>query len=324
MYCTLDIEIPLQTIQQEAAEIEVLLAKAAGETIEASLMQVVFSQFGLFSNAKSKQNNTPAAIAAQVDGVEIGSGACLYASPAYLILQRDSFLMHPDVPIKLSQQAAQCYIARLNKHFERDGIVFFLGRSGQWYLNFTGNPMQSAMQTYPLAQVAGHDIGRFSPHGTSTPFWQQKLNEIQMLLFEDEENIRRESAGELPVNSVWLDGVEMPVKPVDVTETVDWVVSEQALYKGLAQISGAKWLGLPAEVNASTIEQTLSLLSGAVRIGLKHDDALLPWLNTLVDLLKQGKIKQLKLQFGIKSQVKRFTLKQHDVWLFWRRKQAIF
>lgn len=151
-----------------------------------------------------RQQDWPVApITLGFDGGDTGDDYWLRADPVHLAPGRDRLtLVDPD-ELKPGVEDAAELIALLNRHFARDGLVFQAPHPGRWYLRVPGAPR---LATREISQAAGRDIASALPSGEDSPRWRRTLNEIQMLLHEHPVNQRRESRGELPINSVWLWG----------------------------------------------------------------------------------------------------------------------
>jgi len=51
------------------------------------------------------------------------------------------------------------------------------------------------------------DVSPYLPRGEGALEWAKLTNEMQMLLFSHPANAAREVRGELPINSLWFDGL---------------------------------------------------------------------------------------------------------------------
>jgi hypothetical protein len=151
-----------------------------------------------------RQQDWPVApVTYEFDGGSAGDDYWLRADPVHLLAHGDSLtLLDPGAVSPSAEEAAEL-ISLLNRQFGGDGLVFHAPRPDRWYLRAPGTPR---LATRELSQSAGRDVSDGLPTGEDSPRWRRTLTEIQMLLHEHSVNQRRESRGELPINSVWLWG----------------------------------------------------------------------------------------------------------------------
>jgi hypothetical protein len=202
-------------------------------------------------------------------------------------------------------------LASLNQHFNQDGLSFFLGHSGAWYLKSAQAPQITT--TLPSV-VIGKNIHDFLPQGVASSRWLAVLNEVQMLLHEHPANDAREATGEAAVNSVWLSGGGvMPEAKVSLNQT-GMLMANSIFYQGLA-----KWAGLTCLALPSQLEAVLQAPVERVRLQLlaTHDlDE--RWFRKLLAALKNHKIKQLTLNLGFYDKCLVVNIKPMDFYKFWR------
>ena len=137
------------------------------------------------------------------DGGDASDHYWLRADPVHLAAQRDRLTLLDASVLNPDAEDAAELIAILNRHFAGDGLAFQAPHPARWYLRVPGTPR---LATRELSLAAGRDIASAMPAGEDSPRWRRVLNEIQMLLHEQPVNQRRESRGELSINSVWLWG----------------------------------------------------------------------------------------------------------------------
>jgi hypothetical protein len=144
-----------------------------------------------------------AAQAWQQAGNDVGNDYWLYATPVYLLLQRDTFSLAEPVPLVLNKEESDALTALFNKHFAADGKQFFW-HENTWFLSVKTNPK---INTNAPQAAINKDIRAYLPKGEGASKWAAFANEIQMLLFEHPINVARE-AEQLPViNSIWCYGL---------------------------------------------------------------------------------------------------------------------
>ncbi|MBI3045552.1 MAG: phosphoglycerate mutase [Betaproteobacteria bacterium] len=151
-----------------------------------------------------RQQDWPVApITLDYDGGNAGDHYWLRADPVHLAPQRDGLTLLDASVLNPGAEDAAELVAVLNRHFAADGLSFATPHPARWYLRV---PRPPRLVTREISQSAGRDITGALPSGEDCLQWRRTLNEIQMLLHDQPANQRRESHGELPINSVWLWG----------------------------------------------------------------------------------------------------------------------
>lgn len=287
-----------------------LLAKAKVTQGEMPLEALICAQYGL----QSTPDYPIAAIAAAVDGLEVGRAYWLRADPVHLVLQRDCFSLGESIPLLVSSAQAKSMIASLNQHFNQDGLMFLIGKSGAWYLRAEQTP---SIKTSLPSVASGKNIHQFMPHGLESSKWLAVLNEVQMLLYEHPANEAREHSGEVAVNSVWLSGGGlMPQSSVTQGE-VNLILADSAFYHGLAKFTDETCQALP-----SSLDDVLNHQVQHIRLQLPAANTLV-WFDMLMAALKAKKIKQLTLNIGFYEKSIIVEMKPIDTYKFWRSNKPV-
>lgn len=301
---------------QQTSSFGYLLSKASTTWLDLPLEAVVCNQYGL----KSALDYPIAAIAASADGLEVGDAFWLRADPVHLAMQRDSFSLSEPLPVQIEYEHAERIVASLNQHFNADGLAFFIGNSGAWYLRLNQAPQ---IKTSLPSVAVGKNIYQFMPQGDMSAKWRAYLNEVQMLLHSHPVNIARESAGADAINSVWLSGGgKMPsrAKP-DHDNNVDLIVAGNPFYLGLAQ-----WSGLPSQVMATNLEDVIqgSALRQHVHLQLSEEQLLGDaCFHVLLKAFKAKRIKALTLNLGCYERTLTATITRLDTFKFWRKLKPV-
>lgn len=291
-----------------------LLSKAEVRLLDMPLEAVVCVQHGLMT----QQDYPIAPIAADVDGLQVGDAYWLRADPVHLLLQRDSFSLSDPVPLQVSREHAEQLIASLNQHFSQDGMTFFIGSSGAWYLRLDQIP---DIQTTLPSVALDRNIYGFMPQGAAASVWLSYMNEVQMLLHDHPINALRESSHQAAINSVWFSGGGVMPLSRQSGHGVDLVVADGLLYRGLA-----KWSRLTLRPSGEPLAKLLLQLATHNRVRLElpgqhiSDDAAF---NALWDGLKNGQIKQLSMNLGCYEKTLAATVKPMDIYRFWRKRKPI-
>ncbi len=317
MHCTLDLEISPEIIHNNSSVLTNLLAKARVKSYPEALAQLRSQQAGF------NDNSSIAAVAAKADGIEVTTGAWLMADPVNLVLQRDVFSLYPEVPVQLSRDEATDYQTILNQHFKDRGISFYLGTSGQWYVNATDQSLSANAydMTNPI-HAMGKSVDAFMPHSAEMNQWMQVQNEIQMLLFECSASQNREHSGLVPVNSIWFYGAGDKPAVNCAMPVGRQYVSNAPFYQGLAQRSQSTAKALPER--ASDYEALLrQYVAGDVVVDLTRNPDWEALVEVCARLLKQRVIKQLTLQLGLPKQTLIANLKPIDHWRVWRKSHPL-
>lgn len=302
-----------------------LLSRANIVQLDLPLQALVCDQHGL----KPMPDYPIAAIAASADGLDDGDAYWLRADPVHLVLQRDSFSLSEPVPLQAEREQAEQVVASLNQHFSQNGLAFFIGNSGAWYLRLNHAPQ---IQTTLPNVAIGRSVYQFMPQGVAATAWVSYLNEVQMLLHDHPVNVARESAGEVAINSIWLSGGgAMPQALSSVQDGkdlhgtdldgIDLIVASSPFYQGLA-----KWSGLPNQQVSESVADMLQRVKSQQHVRLElpeHqllDDARF---HVLWNALQTRSIQQLRLNLGCYEKTLVATIRPIDTYKFWRKNKPI-
>jgi hypothetical protein len=217
------------------------------------------------------------------------------------------------VPLHVKLEHAQQMLASLNQHFNQDGLTFFIGDSGAWYLRVAQSPqLQTTLPTIAI----GKNIHPFMPQGEASARWLAVLNEVQMLLHEHAANQARESAGEIAVNSIWLSGGGVLPSTASSQNDVDLLAADSAFYQGLAKLTAVPCRSLP-----DSLERLLDEAAqhSHIRLQLMDDK----WWSAILQALKCRKIQQLTINLGLYDKSLVAEIKPIDLYKFWRSTKPI-
>lgn len=311
MKITIDCALSSQMLGLDASSaLSGLLAKAHVRVLDMPLEALVCIQHGLHA-----QPDYPiAAIGAAADNLQTQDGYWLRADPVHLLLQRDSFSLAEPVPLSVSSAHAQRLLNELNAHFSQDGLAFFAGASGAWYLRTDKIP---AIKTSLPAAAVGHNVYRYLPQGEDASVWKAYLNEIQMLLHDHPVNDARAEALSPAVNSIWLSGGG--VMPVYEGKAIscDLLVVGSVFYRGLAA-----WSQTPLRSFENNLPELLQNIQSLrhVRIELpgQHlaDD---DYFEGLMMAMRHHRIHELQVNLGCHDKTLAINLNRMDLFKFWRR-----
>lgn len=315
MKLTVDCEVTSQlSALQQTSALGYLLSKANTAWLDIPLEALVCNQYGL----KPAQDYPIAAVAASADGLEIGDAFWLRADPVHLTMQRDSFSLSEPLPIQVKHEHAKHIVASLNQHFNAEGLTFFIGNSGAWYLRLNQVPQ---IKTSLPSVAIGKNSYQFMPQGDMSAKWRAYLNEAQMLLFSHPVNAARELAGAPVINSLWLSGGGiMPLRATPYHD-FDLMVANSPFYLGLAQ-----WSGLPSQVMAMLLDDVIHGAASRQHVHLQLtreqllDDASF---QVLLNALKTKKIKALNLNLGCYEKTLVLTMTSLGNYKFWRKLKPV-
>lgn len=144
-----------------------------------------------------------AALAAQRDGVDVGGRAVGQLTPVHLHVGTDQVTLADPAALALDAADARVLFDALRLLFRDAGFVLHWGDVQRWYVE---NPSLAELATASLDRVVGRNIDPWLPATRAAREWQRLASEAQMLLHAHRVNARREVAGLLAVNSLWLSG----------------------------------------------------------------------------------------------------------------------
>jgi hypothetical protein len=297
---------------QSGSALSRLLAKGKVTAIAMPLEALVCQQFGL-----NAEGDLPfASICAAADGLDVGEANWLRADPVHFEMQRDCFSLSEPAPLLVKPEHATLMIASLNHHFAQDGLLFYIGQSGAWYLRAD----KTALITTTLPSVAmDKNVHHFMPQGPDSVIWKAILNEVQMLLHVQQANESREAAGEVAVNSVWISGGGGMPKFKGLSHDFDLIITDVILNQGLA-----KWVNIPNQSVPASFDALLKKNAKHVRLQLpqySHSDE--TWFEAIFLALKNKQIEQLTLNLGFYEKTLVVVIKPLDIYKFWRKSKAV-
>ncbi len=310
--------------------LEALLCRAEVRTIQAD------NYYQWLSNAFGLDELSVAPLTLQADGHEPGGEYWLRADPVHLRIQRDQIVLFDAHVASLTQEEADALCVTLNQHFITDGLHFIAAKPDRWYLKLSSAP---ALNTTNLYTVCGKNIHDFMPTGEAAHKWRQRMNEMQMLLFEHPVNVARESRRELPINSVWFWGGG--VMPQNTSGDFTQMIADDIFAQSLARAAQIEIQLLPE--NPQTMLQAIAkpnkennknlilinklhniMLYGDItkwRDAQEQIDA--KWFVPLLASLKSGAINSLTLIDPSNHKPREFVITPGSLRKFWRRAKPL-
>ena len=289
-----------------------LIAKAGVTSIAMPLEALICKQSGV-----EEANDFPiAAISAAADGLNVDDMYWLRADPVHFVMQRDCYSLGDSEPLLLESEHAMLMLDSLNKHFKQDGLLFYIGKSGAWYVS--ADKTTELKTTLPSVAV-DKNVHQFMPQGNHAAKWKAILNEVQMLLHDHPANELRESNGDVIVNSIWLSGGGVMPLFRNMANDVDLMIANEVLNQGLAKWANKPFQTLPTSLDVlfkSNIQHARLLLPKAIQLDST-------WFEPLLSALKKKKIEQLTLNLGYFERTIVVVLKPNDTYKFWRKSKAM-
>jgi len=260
--------------------------------------------------------------AAQISAVHdniANNGSIMRADPVHFKAEMDHVVLLDQHRLHIYPEEAQALVVAFNQHFADDGLRLEFSDASRWYLHFS---QALDIQTTALPQAIARNVHNFMPQGHDARRWRQILNEAQMLFYAHEVNQRREAAGQLTINSLWLWG-EGDVLPAFATEPFDWIMANEPLACGMAQ---------HLAMNLQPLQADFSHLSGDGLLVLDHIAAAASygdvaawldeieqfceqWLPRLMGLLTSGQFSHIHLYSDIG---RGFSLSARSSLQFWK------
>lgn len=253
----------------------------------------------------------------------------LCADPVYLHPDRAEALLFAHEELELELDEAWQLAELINLHYQDEPWELHIGSTHRWYLRLE---QAYDIDTHALENVKGKNIFDYLPSGNDARYWQQCMNEMQMLLHSSDINQQREEKGLLPINSLWLWGYgDLPGVP-----PLHWqkIYSDDAVINGLGILSGSKVADLPDDFEST------GPVAGDVLVVMKQLKARLEqgdifswldelqylekyWFESLVEKLKSTPDLRVTLLLN-KDEAYQFSGKELKRWWHFRNKNKLF
>lgn len=315
----------------ELPALETLIARGARARLEdASIERWLARVFDL------GPNDAPAFAphALRGEGYEPGTDGWICADPVHLRLQSGSVVLADSSQFSITGDEARQMVETLNRNFAAMNFEFVAPAAERWYLRVARAPQ---LRTVPTAEVTGRNIARHLPVGDEQAYWRRVLNEAQMVLHGHPCNERRESSGQLPINSLWLWGPGI-FAPPRKNPHYRCIWSDHPLARGLGRSSnietqpladsGAALLDALARTDTGTESSHLIVLPLAVHTdGPAWRDAVAGleriWLAPLMAGFRERRLSGIALFAVGTAGGWSTTFTRRDRLKFWRRRKRI-
>jgi len=270
----------------------------------------------------------------ETGSVELESSCWINADPVHLRFHQEQLILADSGSFGIVLEEAQALAGELNRHLSDVGR-FHVAAAERWYLQLADNTLLDDFDTPPLSAVAGRRIERLLAETAQARRLRTLLNEAQMLLHAHPVNQQRESAGRMPINSLWLWGAGR--LPARLESGFDGVWSTNPLALGLGRAAGVPTHPVPIEASSLfehaardtshliVLEDLLGPVQyengDAYRTALEGLEG--RWFAPLRDALAKGKITHLRIQASTAYAALSWECKRGDLWKLWRRPQPL-
>ncbi len=267
-----------------------------------------------------------------------GAAPCwLCADPVHLRLHQEKLILADASSLDIRLDEAQEITAELNRQFADVG-TFHVATAERWYLQLAGETDLGRFDVPPLSIVAGRKLDRQLPETPEARHLRQLLNEVQMVLYGQPANERREAAGQATINSLWLWGAGLrPAANATSAGHFAGVWGDEVLACGLGRAHGIPTQPLPDDLaallaQAAAGSRQLLVLDGLQRpVQYEDADAYASelarldrrWFAPLQKALASGQIKQLRLQASTAYAAVAWESGRGDQWQLWRRPRPL-
>ena len=240
-------------------------------------------------NDNSEQNNNwPLAqwrLALEELSITPGNHNWLCADPVYIHPDRDQALLFAHEELEIDLEEAKQLAELINQHYHDDPWELHIGSTHRWYIKLH-QPYD--IETHVLHSVKGKNIFDYLPVGGDARYWQQCMNELQMLLHGSEINQKREERGLMPINSLWFWGHGQNINERHDDVSLHWqkIYSDDAVLNGLGILSGSQIAALPDEIDdIKRIDGDVLVVNQQLQIASQQHD-IFDWLDELQYLEK--------------------------------------
>jgi hypothetical protein len=262
----------------------------------------------------------------------------LCADPVHLRLHQEKLILADAGSLDISSDEAHEITAELNRQFADIG-TFHVASADRWYLQLAGETDLGHFDVPPLSVVAGRRLARQLPATPQARHLRQLLNEVQMVLYGQPANERREAAGRATINSLWLWGAGVRPAAGTGAGTGDFagVWGEDVLTCGLGNAFGVPTRALPDDLGALLAQAPAGsrqlLVIDALQRPVQYEDADAyrkqlarldaRWFAPLQKALAGGRIKRLRLEASTAYATLAWESGRGEQWQLWRRPRPL-
>lgn len=256
--------------------------------------------------------------------------------PVQMIADRDSLVLISAKHLAIDKNESEALMTTFNEHFAQDGVQLIAVEGSSWYMSMT---QPADIKTTDLALADNKSVNELYPQGSAAQYWQQMMNETQMLFFTHPVNEARREKGWPEINSIWPWGEGQ----LDLNQTktrMDAAIwSNHSYLQGMANLTSAYNASTPISYD-NFIEQLKVLPkkigNHLILLDEVYDDldnleigqwlSLLEtleecWFTPMFKALQKNEIDSLLLDLGGGY---RYHLKPQHLKRFWRFKKSIY
>ncbi|MDP9007150.1 MAG: hypothetical protein M3N91_00295 [Pseudomonadota bacterium] len=237
----------------------------------------------------------PAALCAD-EGTADAAWVCL-ATPVHYVAEMTSVRLSADGILSMKPAAAATLAADFNRVWNGSGVRMMAGGSAHLYCIFD---QTLSVTTRDPQDVLDRHIEEYLPTGADAPRLRQLMSELEMWLFEHEENSAR-AASNLPrINGLWLWGGGAPVSSLPSAQ--GWVAGGDVFFGAFSTAKG--------ETSDSGVIVTPETPGGDEWYDFESR-----WLKPAAAGLRAGRLSRLEISAGDRC----FSLTGRAIRRFWRR-----
>lgn len=237
----------------------------------------------------------PAALLAQGAAMD-GAWVCL-ATPVHYVAEMTSVRLSRDGILSLNAASAAALAADFNRVWSDSDIRLAAGGAGHLFCIFD---QTLHVTTRDPQDVLDRHIEEYLPAGADAPRLRRLMSEMEMWLFEQNENSARAGVGWPRISGLWLWGGGAPLS--SLPEVQGWAAGDDVYFSALGARRG--------ETSDSGV-----IVAAATPGSDEWHDIESRWLKPAAALLRAGRLSRLDLSAGDRC----FSLSRRAMRRFWRR-----
>ena len=237
------------------------------------------------------------------------------ADPVYLEPRLDHLCLHAldgDATAMADLRTLLDYLQETLADNERFGFA----RIGSCGYVRADAPLATAQ--YPAIVIDQQRPDEFMPSGEESGSYRKLRSEVEMALHDHEVNLRRQSEGLPPINSLWLWGGGFA--PEQHTEPHPPLFGDDPLLKGYWLSKTGVVADWPGSI-AACLEASLAGFVAVPNAGENDVDWIEPCLHELRAALWSGRVSKLVLIIADGHEI---HVQRSNRWRFWRRSPTLF
>jgi hypothetical protein len=238
-------------------------------------------------------------------------GTWFVVQPVHIHIARDHLVLVDMRRCPLSDTESRALFDAAYPHFEQAGKALRYGDAKTWFMRADD---WNKLQTATPDAAGGHNIDIWMPKGDGERAWRKLQNEVQMEWHEHAVNEARSGMRLQPINSLWIWGASDSAQAATQTTRATHAIAD-------ANATAAAWLSSGTESRLMVLddlsEAALAEDWGSWLDKLQALDA--NWFAPLLDALRTGKARQLKLIVTSTTQLRAFEIGKMALRKFWAK-----